>query len=259
MNEERSTEEQDATASGHAEVIRPPLHIFCDFDGTISTVDIGFDLFDRFGRQEPWHGRLLAGELSTAEYWRIMAANLRSPLTPELLDHYLASIPIDPGAHDLVATARAEAIPFTIVSDGFDIYIRRFLALYGLADLDLYSNHAEMMPDGRLDVAFPYAAEGCECVSAACKRNILLRTVRPDARIIYIGDGVSDFCPSEHADVIFAKKRLAAHCNARRLPHYPFKTLSDVAAQIRTLAAKKRIRPRHQAELRRKGVWEEEN
>jgi 2-hydroxy-3-keto-5-methylthiopentenyl-1-phosphate phosphatase len=80
----------------------------------------------------------------------------------------------------------------------------------------------------------------------------------PESRIVYIGDGVSDFCPAEHADIIFAKKELAAYCNRQRLPHYPFTTLSDVARQIRLLLLRRRIRPRYQAQLRRKGVWEGE-
>lgn len=238
---------------------RYELHLFSDFDGTISTTDIGFDLFDRFGVQEPWHAELLAGRIATADYWRRMAANLRVPITPELLDDYLRSIPIDPGIYPLLELCRAESIRFTIVSDGFDLYIERYLALNGVEGLELYANHAELDAEGRMRMTFPYAAEGCDCVSAACKRNIVLRAASPDARIVYIGDGVSDFCPAEHADIIFAKKKLAAHCNAERLPHYPFKTLSEVERQLHLLLERRRIRPRHQAVLKRKGVWEEEN
>ena len=109
-----------------------------------------------------------------------------------------------------------------------------------------------------MTIAFPHAAEGCDCFCAACKRNVVLLRAAPDARIVYIGDGISDYCPAEHADIIFAKEQLAAYCNAHRLPHYPYTTLSDVATQLRKLIAKRRIRARHQAALKRKRAWEME-
>jgi 2,3-diketo-5-methylthio-1-phosphopentane phosphatase len=234
------------------------LHIFCDFDGTISALDIGDDFFRTFSRQEPWHSRLLAGELSIRDYWRTVAEGIDRPLDETALDEYIGGIPIDPGAHELLELARIENIPFTVVSDGFDFYIRRFLAVHGIDGAEVFCNRSVLTDDGRLALGFPHAAEGCECMSAACKRNIVLRSVAPDARVVYIGDGRSDFCPAEHADVIFAKKHLAAYCNANRLPHYPFKTLADVARQLRLLLDRRRLRPRHQAQLRRKSAWEAE-
>lgn len=236
----------------------PSLHIFCDFDGTISGIDIGYDLFSRFGEREPWNSRLLEGSLDVCSYWRTMAQQLRAPFTEAMLQEYLRTIPVDPGLHELLDLVRDNSIPFTVVSDGFDLYIRRFLEMHGAGDLELFCNHATLDEHGAMHVSFPHAAEGCRCISAVCKRNVVLSSTPPGSRIIYIGDGMSDFCPSEHADIIFAKKTLAAYCNANHLPHYPFKTLSDVADGLRRLLARRRIRERHQAAIKRKGVWEGE-
>lgn len=235
------------------------LHIFCDFDGTISTIDIGSNLFDRFGdRSEDDDRRLRSGELPIRDYWRKLAAGLRGPLTIEAIDEYLRGIPVDEGLSELLALARSESIPFTVASDGFDIYIERYLAMHGADGVDVWCNHAELDERGRMTMTFPHAAEGCECFSAACKRNVVLLRAHPDERIVYIGDGISDYCPAEHADIIFAKGTLAAYCNVHRLPHYPFKTLADVARQLRLLMSKRRIRARHQAALKRKKAWEGE-
>jgi 2-hydroxy-3-keto-5-methylthiopentenyl-1-phosphate phosphatase len=235
------------------------LHIFCDFDGTISTVDIGSNLFDRFGtRSEEDEARLMSGELTIREYWTKLASGLRAPFTHAMLDEYLREIPIDPGFGELVELCREEEIPLTIASDGMDLYIRRYLALHGAPQVDLWCNSAELDDEGRMTIGFPHASEGCTCFTAACKRNVVLLRADPEERIVYIGDGISDYCPAEHADIIFAKEQLAAYCNAHRLPHYPFKTLSDVARQLRTLIAKRRIRPRHQAALKRRKAFEAE-
>ncbi len=129
--------------------------------------------------------------------------------------------------------------------------------MHGGEGIPLYSNHAELDDRGRMQLRFPHAAEGCNCLSVVCKRNVLLSSSHPDRRIVYIGDGVSDRCPVEYADIIFAKGSLAAWCNKGRLPHYPFGTLRDVTVQLRKLLARRRLKPRHQAVLSRKRAWEE--
>ena len=155
------------------------VHIFCDFDGTISGRDIGFDLFHGHGVQEPWHSRMLAREISVAEYWRGVFGTLDPAMTPGKLDEYLAGIPIDPGFGELLDLARRAGIRFTVVSDGFDLYIDRFLRLHGVEGVEVHANHAELVPGEPARVAFPNAAEGCECFCAGCKRNLVLG--RPDA------------------------------------------------------------------------------
>ncbi len=233
-----------------------PVRIFCDFDGTISTQDIGYDLFDRYGEQSPWHDRLVEGSLGIRDYWRSVAATLKEPLSDELLDEYLRTIPIDPDFSSLLQLVRDEKVPFTILSDGLSIYVNRYLALHGFDDPDVICNDARTGENGELNIRFPYSADGCECPSAVCKRNVVLTRSKPDERIIYIGDGLSDFCPAETADVIFAKGNLAAYCNRNGLPHHSWKHLSEVVRELEKLLARRRIRPRHQAEMVRKRVWE---
>ena len=38
---------------------------------------------------------------------------------------------------------------------------------------------------------------------------------------IVVGDGRSDFCIAERAQLVLAKGQLAAHCRAKDLPHWP--------------------------------------
>lgn len=246
-----------------------PPHLYLDFDGTISTVDIGYDLFARYGSIEPWIVDLMAGTIDIRAYWRGVIAGFDPPGAEEL-DVYLRSIPIDQGAHGLIAFARDNDLPLLVVSDGLDCYVHRYLALHGLEEVEVRCNRLVRRGDqegGReapdhqrpaFEVVFPDAAEGCSCLTAACKRNIVLSQTPAESRIIYIGDGVSDYCPAEHADVIFAKDRLAAYCNAHRLPHYPFRTLDDVTRQLGKILSHKRLRERHQAAMKRKRTWEAE-
>ncbi|HVZ39411.1 MAG TPA: MtnX-like HAD-IB family phosphatase [Candidatus Kapabacteria bacterium] len=246
------------TAPGDPQERRYTIDIFCDFDGTISPVDVGFGLFDRYGRQEPWNTMAEEGRIPIREYWRAMIANLGQPLTRAMVDAFVRDLPFDPGINGLLEFAREEGIPFTVVSDGLDLYIERYLNLHGVACTTIVCNRAVLDGDEVRGISFPHAAEGCTCPSAVCKRNVVLARARPQARIVYIGDGVTDYCPVRYADIIFAKGRLAAYCNASRLPHYPFKSMADVERQLRLLLERRRIRPRYQAALLRKSAWEEE-
>ena len=233
-----------------------PVRIFCDFDGTISTKDIGYDLFDQYGSQSPWHDDLVEGRIDIYTYWRGVAGTLREELTDELLEEYFGEIPIDPGFTQLLELVRKEDVPFTVLSDGLSIYVQQYLHLHGYHDLEVLCNTAWNDDEGKLQIQFPHAADGCTCPSAVCKRNIVLLKSTPDERIIYIGDGLSDFCPAETADVIFAKGKLAAYCNRNGLPHHSWKHLSEVTRELEKLLSRRRIRSRHQAEMARKRVWE---
>ena len=233
-----------------------PVRIFCDFDGTISTKDIGYDLFDRYGEQTPWHDDLVDERIGIREYWLGVVGTLTHILTDHLLDEYLRTIPIDNGFAELLQLVRDHNVPFTVLSDGLSIYLHRFLTLNGYDDLEIVCNEAWNDDEGKLQVRFSYAADGCECPSTVCKRNVVLTRSAPDERIIYIGDGSSDFCPAECADVIFAKGNLAAYCNKNGLPHHSWKHLAEVVKELEKILTRRRIRPRRQAELARKRVWE---
>lgn len=233
------------------------VSIFCDFDGTLTTTDIGYDLFETYGLQEPLHSMLVSGELPIREYWRRVAATLREPMTHQRLDEYLLGISPDPGTEDLLDLVRRSEVPFTLVSDGMSLYIERWLRLHRLEVPKIYCNDAHLDPEGRVSLSFPWSCEECTCRSAVCKRNLVLDQTPPDARIIYIGDGISDFCPAELADVVFAKGALAAYCNDNGLPHHSFRTLSEVLPILERHLTAKRIRQRKRAEDARKRAWGE--
>jgi len=80
----------------------------------------------------------------------------------------------------------------------------------------------------------------------------------PDDIIIFVGDGYSDYCAAEHADIVFAKKHLAAYCNKNRIPHYPWTSFFDVIRLLEDAEKKHNFRVRHQAFLKRKKAFEVE-
>lgn len=234
-----------------------PFYIFCDFDGTICQKDLGDELFMKFGAFEQYYPQLQNGILSVVEYWSNVCASLPETLTPTEIEAWAEQQPVTPGFYEFWHWCIEHQLPLTVVSDGFDRYIQPILQRIGVITTGIYSNRLVKTEQG-YRAEFPGASESCSCFCASCKRNAVLSSAPYSAIIVYIGDGTSDCCAAEHADIVFAKAALAAYCNKHRIPHYPFVTFFDVLRIMTNLYTKKRIKHRHQAVLRRKEAFEDE-
>ncbi len=63
------------------------------------------------------------------------------------------------------------------------------------------------------------------------------RPHRGASRVLLIGDGDSDACAAGQADMVFARKRLLAHCRALGLPHRRADDFAQVIDDWRCLIA----------------------
>lgn len=233
-----------------------PIHAFIDFDGTLSQQDVGDELIRTFGSFEPLHSDLLAGKLNVAEYYQRAVASFTDQATPGSLETFAALQELDAGAKALITWLNSVDIPCAVVSDGFDTYITPLLQRLGdSVALSVYCN--KLVWDGNaFQPLFPGATESCSCFCASCKRNAILTNIAIDDIVIYIGDGRSDACAVQHADVVFAKGALAAYCSSQGIPHHHYRTLSDVLIILQTTYKQLDFRPRRQAFLARKQAFE---
>lgn len=231
------------------------IRLFLDFDGTVAVNDVGDAFFQTFGQFEPVHSELLAGKHSVATYYRISAGHLRG-VTPEALQAFTEGQELDPAVSDLIRWCSDVGIDVAIVSDGFDLYIKPMMARAGLGHIPVFCNTLTY-EDGLWSPHFPGASESCSCFCASCKRNVLLTSAPTDV-LVYVGDGRSDRCAVEHADVVFAKSDLIAWCVANGIPHHNVHTMFDVWHILRRRFEQNDLRPRRHAELARKRAFEQE-
>ncbi len=232
------------------------VHVFLDFDGTISPLDVGNELFRTWGSFEPLHGQLVAGEITVAEYYNRSVHCLRPELTPEALNQWALGFHVDPGFARIVSLARDNDATVTIVSDGFDAYINPLLSKSGVTPLPPIRCNILVHEGGRYSAKFPGASESCSCYCASCKRNVVISPVAEDDVVVYVGDGLSDVCAAEHADIVFAKHTLARECTKRGIPHHHYHTLSDVHIQLQRYFENTTFRQRRRAVLARKRAFE---
>ncbi|MCB9210128.1 MAG: MtnX-like HAD-IB family phosphatase [Ignavibacteriales bacterium] len=230
--------------------------IYIDFDGTITTKDIGEHMFLEFGnpaKSREIISKWLTGDYNSKEVWIKLCETIKN-FDENKFDTFLENISIDPYFIEFVKFAKEKNFVLTILSDGLDYYINKISKRENFSDLSIYCNKLIFDADGKLCPQFPYTDEECnKC--ANCKRNHIINSSSDDDITIYIGDGWSDTCAAEHCDFIFAKRSLLKYCEQNGVPYFQFEDFSDVKKIVDQLYNKKKIKKRHQAELKRKDAY----
>lgn len=202
--------------------------MLCDFDGTVSTQDVGHEVIKRFmaGDWLEIDEAYADGRIgSMMAYQRI--ASLMKVTQDEMADYTLSLDVMDPYFSDFYRFCREEGYDVKIVSDGLDFYIDVILRRYGLGDIEFYSNVIRFHDDRSVSIEFPRCNEQCaKC--GTCKRMILQQYRQTYDRIVYIGNGYSDVCPSKHADVVFGKDVLYEKCRHGARACIPYRNFKDV-------------------------------
>jgi 2-hydroxy-3-keto-5-methylthiopentenyl-1-phosphate phosphatase len=116
-----------------------------------------------------------------------------------------------------------------IVSSGFRELIEPVLEREGAPDVELLSNTVDADPDG-WKVRFR-VSETCEVCGQPCKRSTAA-ALADGTELVYVGDGYSDRCAAESADVVFARRGLAAYLEERGVPFEHFEDFHSVARSL---------------------------
>ena len=240
------------------EPLKRVYKIFVDFDGTITQQDIGEQIFLQYGnteRAEAIIKRIGLRELTSVEGWNALFEIL-NPVSINELTNFVRSFKIDEAFHRLVSFSRAHKIEMVILSDGFEFYIKTILERENITGIPIYSNRLIENESGKPQPVFPYRDEECKSC-ANCKRNHVIENSGDDEFTIYIGNGSSDVCPAQYCDFIFAKDSLRKFCEKEKVTFFPYDNFNDVVSRLETLFSKKRLKKRHQAELKRKTLYKQ--
>lgn len=231
--------------------------VFVDFDGTITQQDVGEHMFLKFGDADEAKEiirRWIDKEITSTESWILLCKTVKN-FDADKFDDFLNEIRIDTAFKKFEEFCTDNKIDMFVLSDGLDYYIKRVLRKNNLEHLKVYSNKLEFDDELNLIPKFPFTDEECkQC--ANCKRNHILSNSSDEDYTIYIGDGYSDTCPAQFVDFIFAKHSLLKFCERERISYFPFNNFEEVRIRLEELIKKRRIRKRHQAQLKRKEVYQ---
>lgn len=215
--------------------------VFFDFDNTITTCDVIDDMLLRFSKDKRWLGleeKWKKGKISSKECLKGQIDGLR--ITRQALDSYLFNIKLDPYFKKVINFLNIKNTKTIVLSDNFGYTLKRILRNNGIRNLRIYSNRLEFVKD-KLKLSFPFGDSKCRAC-AHCKRNNLLSNINRGSLSIYIGDGLSDVCPAQYADIVFAKGDLLEYFRRKNLECVSYKTLKDVYRYLRRSSIWKRNR-----------------
>jgi 2,3-diketo-5-methylthio-1-phosphopentane phosphatase len=224
--------------------------VFCDFDGTITnkdTIDLMLESYadpSWLEIEEEW----VAGKITSDECLSRQIACVK-PLPLGEMGRFVDSLEIDKTFISFLDLLKHHDVPIYIVSDGFDWVIHRVLINNGLEKPQemkhsgqsllsrVFSNHLEFHENQNREnfsLKFPYASKKCDSGSGMCKCSILKSKAclgqEEQKKVIYIGDGRSDFCASKHADILYAKSgsSLLRECNKQNRECISFDSFKDI-------------------------------
>ena len=202
--------------------------VLSDFDGTITNKDGLYSFIEAYAKdgwqdiEQDWvDGKISSKECLIEEF------KLVPDLSEELIASFVKTISIDEDFKDFYIKLSEKNVDFCIVSDGIDYFIRKILQNYGLNDLRIISNHGDFRGEF-FEITFPNDFAECKNNAGVCKCKVLSDLKKEYKKVVYIGDGVSDFCVADKADVLYAKKRLLKYCEEKGVAFIPYNTFNDI-------------------------------
>uniref|UniRef100_J3L3K4 Phosphatase n=1 Tax=Oryza brachyantha TaxID=4533 RepID=J3L3K4_ORYBR len=178
-----------------------------DFDKTIIDVDSDNWVVDGLGATEEFERLLPTMPWNTLMDTMMGELHARGKTAGDVAA-VLRAAPLDPCVVDAIKACYGLGCDLRILSDANRFFIETILDHHGLGGYfsEINTNPGAVDGDGRLRIApyhdFHAAPHGCGlgiCPPNMCKGQVLDRiraSAGADKRVIYLGDGRGDYCPS---------------------------------------------------------------
>ena len=211
-----------------------PLLLAVDFDGTITLRDTLRVIVDAHGHPGAWDDlepQLRSGHITVEQAMERQFSTMTAS-HDEVAACVRSGAGVREGFTDLVAYATDNGHRLVVMSAGFRSVIDLVLGDLGLSHLEVVANDAVFSDDGCRLVWGADRGEVCPLCDRRCKRHAI-RARHQGETIVYVGDGISDRCVSQMADVVFARVDLAEHLAGRGVAFTPYDDFHDVITGLR--------------------------
>jgi len=213
----------------------PKIVVQSDFDGTITEQDVSYLLLDKFAdgnwRQilaDYQEGKIPVGGFTSRAFAMVKADR------QTLVDFLLSSdqVRVRPGLPELSAFCSANGLELIIVSNGLKLYIEAILARLSLRNIKVFAARAHFNPDG---MEVKYIGPDGKQLDSGLKEPYTELSLKNGGRVIYLGNGPSDFPAARQAHHVFATAELLEICREKKLDCTPFNDLHDVIKGLKLL------------------------
>jgi 2-hydroxy-3-keto-5-methylthiopentenyl-1-phosphate phosphatase len=240
------------------------LKIFCDFDGTITKKDVWVDALGKFISDKGEFSKLCIdfekGKITARDCIK-KELDLIDNFDFSTFNSYIEKQELDEYFRDFIKYCRRNKHEIFILSEGLDYYIDYVLKKFGI-DVKYYCNsmvikesESEHAGHIKLSCEFPYSDENCTWCGMS-KRNILINNTNDyeNEISVFIGDGVSDYCVSNYADIVFAKNTLASYCWKNNITYFEYRNFNDIIIKLDKLTTGKKIKHKQNSKTLRKDI-----
>ncbi|MTI94673.1 MAG: HAD-IB family phosphatase [Firmicutes bacterium] len=205
--------------------------ILSDFDGTITKQDSNTLMIERYGNHlnHKLEQQFTSGEIGTREAMTGHFQNLT--ISEREYDTFInQEIEVDPGFPEFYTKLQAVGVPLVVISGGYTNAINVVLGREGILPEAILANTLVFTPDG-IENCFYHQQPDCikqfgPCGN--CKASHVQRYKNQYRKVIFIGDGLTDRCGAEHADVVCAKGHLAEYCRENGFNYTEYEDFNDL-------------------------------
>jgi 2-hydroxy-3-keto-5-methylthiopentenyl-1-phosphate phosphatase len=208
--------------------------ILCDFDGTITKKDTGVVALENYSTGDwLYYEKLIEeGKISLEECIKAQFGLLEGK-KEIILETVEKKVSFRNGFEDFMEFCFRNSIPLVILSAGLDFIIHHYMKKVDPeSKIPIYSPQAHFN-NGNVSITFP---EKISENSKNFKTDIAMKYKRESDKIIYIGDGLSDYEAVRVVDFSYVVEgtKLAEQCINENIPHKKFSTFYEIIEDLHT-------------------------
>ncbi|WP_099240327.1 HAD-IB family phosphatase [Synechococcus sp. BDU 130192] len=209
--------------------------VFCDFDGTITTVDTFGDALGKYAPEVA--ADILPGLYNRKITLREGVRKILEAIPSEQFAAFVGEVddkPVRQGFSDFLQFLGDRQVPIVVVSGGLVPMVERVLARPGTDGTPL-RDHIETVAAMNIDTFDPYfkiiapfegGTEMVEKVQVMGKYKY--------QKAIAIGDSLTDINMALKADLVFARDRLQQYLDEEGKAYVPWETFDDIRHYLET-------------------------
>ena len=206
----------------------PAATVFCDFDGTVTSIDT-FDAVVNAATPQLWaelKQQLFNFEINLRQGMQALADGL-TPEDLERMVNHMGQFAPRPCFLPFLAALERAGLPFVLVSGGLVPLVDEVLGPHRHRLHQLIA--AEVLPHSQGGLRFhsPFANDQ----ELVAKAEVVKRYGR--GRSVVIGDSITDLGMAEEADLVFARQPLSGWLEQRGVAHHHWESFADVEAVLR--------------------------
>ena len=208
--------------------------ILCDFDGTITEKDTGVVALDNYSKGDwlYYESLIEEGKITLEECIKAQFGLLRGK-KKVILETVEKEVSFRKGFKEFKDFCIRNSIPLVILSAGLDFIIHHYMKKVDPeGKIPIYSPKTHFN-NGKVSITFP---EKLSEDSKNFKTDIAMKYKRESDKIIYIGDGLSDYEAVRVVDFSYVVEgtKLAEQCINENISHKTFSTFYEIIKELKT-------------------------